>query len=861
MNAFLELQLKSAIIIAISVLVYLVFLARDSFFQRNRIWLLTTLFVPWLMPLLAMPLWLKELLFKPEINTEPLALTFDVPVTEIVAAPAPTPINWTNWGLGFYAVVSLFFLMRLLWGYYSISRLKQGARVSSYKGYQLVLLNDGDVNPFSFFKTIFMPAHLERNKHGRMILEHERTHCAQLHSIDISLAEWLLVVQWWNPFVWWLRKLIAQNHEYCVDNAMVQKTKEPQAYQYSLLNLLQSNRGVQLVNNFNQSLTKKRIVMMNKKHTSLIIGWTKNLLLIPLLGLALLAFTNPDKTEKKAKEVVKIENTTDLRNAIARSIKYPLVARDRGVEATVTANFSVNKKGKITDVAIGSKPGAVKLENVVVVAYAGETENAKQMEVSPDDGNRALEDEVVRVVQKLPQIHDPALLGKQLQMDFEFKLQSKVSKNDSSRADEWEGRTTKLTNSKGEEFALVATNGRIKLDGPASNQPALILDGKEVSMKEISALDLNEVKAIGHSPAGNPLKFLPSTPENGAFIIHTEAFLAEKIKAGKAYASSEPSMYIVDGKEVDKEVFGKIAPDQIASVNVLKNSAATDKYGDKAKDGVVEVTTKGNAESMPFFKSTDKVKISSMKLSVTADNGETPLFVVDGKKQEKSEVDEKDIESITVLKEQSAIDLYGEEGKNGVVNINTKKGKSLDMLKDGGVKINTTKDDPLYIVDGKKYSGGGAVNAKDIESVNVLKGDAAIDSYGEEGRNGVILINTKKGTVEHDDVVVSAETVDIKPNDADEVVVVGYGSMRKGNSSTMDNILVRRGEKAETVRIKGMSGDQQPYVILDGEEYTGSMEDLDSEKIQSISVLKDQAAESLYGDKGKNGVIIIESKK
>ncbi len=773
MPTLLELQLKSGSIISISVLLYVAFLARDSFFQRNRIWLLSTLIVPWLMPLVAMPVWLKSVLFNADQQAESSIMMYDVPVTEVAHTTVEASFNWEMLGTVLYTLVSLFFLIRLLWGYLGIWRLKRTAKVTSYKGHKLVLLTEGGINPFSFFRTIFMPAHLEREKYGRMILEHERNHCAQLHSIDISLAEWLLIVQWWNPFVWWLRKLIAQNHEYCVDNAMVQQTKEPQAYQYSLLNLIQSNRRVQLVNNFNQSLTKKRIVMMNKKHTNRLVGWTKNFLLIPILGVALLAFTNPYKTKDIVSEDVdsKVENTNDLRNFIARSIKYPLEAREAGVEATVSANFNVDKNGKVTNVKVGSNPTAVQLDKVVVVAYAGEAGTARQSNDVPKAAKEALENEVIRVLEKLPVIKDKALIAKKVQMDFEFMLQKRSSDEGRELSKEWEEKTTKLKNSKGEEFSIVALDGYLHLQGPSTNQPVFVLDGEEVSWSKIAALDLNKVKGIGQSPAGNSLRFLSETPINGAFIVSTEAFLLEKIKDGKGYATKEPSLVIVNGKEYSGEL-NDISPDEIATMNVLKGDAATKKYGEKAKDGVIEITTKSNTDAVQLFKSTDKVQISSMDVKVTADNGETPLFVVDGKKQERSEVDE-----------------------------------------------------------------------RNIESVSVLKGQMAIDKFGEDGKNGAIMIETKKKRT------------------ADEVVVMGYGSMKKGNSSSIDNIMVRQGEKAEAVRIKGRSCNEQPYVILDGEDYTGSLDDLDPDKIESISVLKDHSAETLYGDKAKNGVIIINSKK
>lgn len=746
MPTLLELQLKSGSIISISVLLYVAFLARDSFFQRNRIWLLSTLIVPWLMPLVAMPVWLKSVLFNADQQAESSIMMYDVPVTEVAHTTVEASFNWEMLGTVLYTLVSLFFLIRLLWGYLGIWRLKRTAKVTSYKGHKLVLLTEGGINPFSFFRTIFMPAHLEREKYGRMILEHERNHCAQLHSIDISLAEWLLIVQWWNPFVWWLRKLIVQNHEYCVDNAMVQQTQEPQAYQYSLLNLIQSNRRVQLVNNFNQSLTKKRIVMMNKKHTNRLVGWMKNFLLIPILGVALLAFTNPYKTKDIVSEDVdsKVENTNDLRNFIARSIKYPLEARDAGVEATVSANFNVDKNGKVTNVKVGSNPTAVQLDKVVVVAYAGEAGTARQSNDVPKAAKEALENEVIRVVEKLPVIKDKVLVGKQVQMDFEFMLQNR---------------------------------------------------GDEVQANSVA-----------------------------------------------------PSLYVVDGEEVSEGLVERIDVEDITQVNVLKDQAAVDKYGERAIDGVVEVSTVlqtkdglldaiANDEPMTF-------KLVSGEMP-----GKEPLFIVDGIKAEGREVNPESIQSVSVLKGQTAVDVYGEEAKDGVILVRTKA--SVRDLPDNTEKAEVVRikgkekgEMPLYIVDGEELDGSiKDIRSKDIESVHVLRGEQAIDKFGEEGKNGAIMIETKKKRT------------------ADEVVVMGYGSMKKGNSSSIDNIMVRQGEKAEAVRIKGRSGNEQPYVILDGEDYTGSLDDLDPDKIESISVLKDHSAETLYGDKAKNGVIIINSKK
>lgn len=58
--------------------------------------------------------------------------------------------------------------------------------------------------------------------------------------------------------------------------------------------------------------------------------------------------------------------------------------------------------------------------------------------------------------------------------------------------------------------------------------------------------------------------------------------------------SGEKPLYILDGKEVKEKKFKAISPDEIATINVYKGEKAIEKYGKKAKDGVVEITTKKN---------------------------------------------------------------------------------------------------------------------------------------------------------------------------------------------------------------------------------------------------------------------------
>ena len=178
------------------------------------------------------------------------------------------------------------------------------------------------------------------------------------------------------------------------------------------------------------------------------------------------------------------------------------------------------------------------------------------------------------------------------------------------------------------------------------------------------------------------------------------------------------------------------------------------------------------------------------------------LTVLDGVPVTKAELEQlppDDIESITVLKDKSATALYGDKGKNGVLLIVSKSGKAAktlqgkfvgvrwsptDSTKSGRAKIvmrNGPGRNPLMIVDGKEMSAGfdmSTLDANAIESIEVLKDKSAESIYGEKGKDGVILINSKNsasvnGTSE------SARTWTLSPNATKEERGVFYGQQQK----------------------------------------------------------------------------------
>ena len=130
---------------------------------------------------------------------------------------------------------------------------------------------------------------------------------------------------------------------------------------------------------------------------------------------------------------------------------------------------------------------------------------------------------------------------------------------------------------------------------------------------------------------------------------------------------------------------------------------------------------------------------------ITISTGETsieksPLVFVDGVefKKDLNSIDPNEIESMNVLKGESAIEEYGEKGENGVILITLKKDNS------NITSLDLSKQKVLMFVDDVEVENTDNINPNDIESVAVLKGETATKVYGEKGKDGVILITLKK---------------------------------------------------------------------------------------------------------------------
>ena len=173
-------------------------------------------------------------------------------------------------------------------------------------------------------------------------------------------------------------------------------------------------------------------------------------------------------------------------------------------------------------------------------------------------------------------------------------------------------------------------------------------------------------------------------------IIDTSTFSADTIVIKD---DIKQALIIMDGKTVSWEQMKDLKPNDINAINIIKGEKATE-YGMSGKNGVILIQTKFIApqqsaminpppptNNVPSSAPAEVVSVVG-KGAIINNRGKTPLYVINGLPVQKNSnnplqnINPNDIESISILKDKSAVSLYGKEGEDGVVLITTKSGIS-----------------------------------------------------------------------------------------------------------------------------------------------------------------------------------------
>ena len=830
MEQFLYYLLRTSILMALFYGFYKLFFGKNTFHNLHRFSLILIVVMIAVLPVFRFNLLPEKKADPAVIENFPMDFS-NIPIVEISELPAqPIEIPWIGLLSVIFALGFAFAVVRYLIGLTQLIGIIRKSEKQTLADDTVLCITDKEISPFSWMKYIGL-SRKDVSADNRAIINHERAHIHLQHSFDMIFLDLFTCVFWFNPFSWLLRREIQSVHEYQADEQVLNNGIDAKQYQLLLIRKSVGEHKFALANNFRQRDLHKRITMMMKNKTNKRMKWNYTVAL-PVLFLAMVALSVPKLNasipEKESNEPVNssenVLSTLDKKDELLRyfseNIKYPFVAQENNVQALITVSYKVGKEGEITDVVVDNW----KIPNV----------NDKSIE-----GVKLLQKEAMRVISGVPaSLLKEGNAERTEKQTFLFRLQ----------ADDFQSYTPETD----KNTIVVVAFANVK-----AKDNSIIL-GKTSDGVEITTYGKGDVTS--NSPEEN---------------LRTRLFKYFSYNTIYPVHSQENNVQALLSVTYNVNKNGDISNVKIQKLEQPGNSNTTPKFVTPLLDEVLRVVSKmpssvyGKSETSRRDEYTfvfrldvenlesfnperpqksivitgygknvqkDKAKISDVNLKDnpsivirgTEEKMENPLIIVDGKRMPKDfnlgSINPDEIDSMSVLKDAGAESLYGEDGKNGVVIITTKKSikSRTDLL----------SPEKLIIIDGVKKGKGFRQNDFDfnqIESFSVLKDAAATTIYGNEGKDGVVLITTKKGSKS-----IASEEKELKTT-----------SKIKQLSSSIPGVY------------------NNPLIVIDGEikEKDFDLDLIPADDIESISVLKDNSAIELYGDKAKDGVILITTKK
>lgn len=632
MGTFLVYILKSSLCLALFYLFYRLLLSKETFHRFNRIALLGVMLISCLLPLIRVTVDQATVVNTSVMLVEEDMLMYPWEMQAVVQEEAAFP--WREWLVAVYFLGILFFLLRNFLSLGYVFYLIRHSRCRRMENGICLVVHQAGFAPFSWMKYIVI-SQTDLDENGTDILTHEEAHIRNGHSWDLLLVELCVWLQWFNPAAWLLKQELQNVHEYEADEAVLRQGIDAKRYQMLLIKKAVGARLYSIANSFNHSSLKKRITMMIRKKSN---PWArvKYLYVLPLAAVTVAAFARPEISEPL--DEISSVKVNDLSAITGKNSPENL-----SVAATSAADVTL--KMKVTDQFGSPIVGA----SVLIV-------NSTSGTLTDSEGNFTLkvgDDQRISV----------SYIGmKSVELSVKECLEKQIKE--------------------------------VRLTSDADSGPQLTV----VSQSSESASQ----KAPQHNTTSEPqnteevFMVVENMPEFPGGLNACLKFLADHVAYPKEAAEKKIQGRVIVQFVVMKD--GSIANARvIRSVDPLLDAEALRVIGlmPKWKPG----TQRGQAVNVKF----------TMPITFRLDKDST------------------DMQPALVGK---VIEISGATKENN---------QKAFHFPDG-------KETPLVVVDGEEISVSSLekLSSDTFESINVFKGETAINRFGEKGKNGVLLITTKK---------------------------------------------------------------------------------------------------------------------
>lgn len=527
---------------------YAILLERRVKFRWCRLYLLAATAMAALIPLLRIPVWPGKVIVATPVVTAPDIPDWTAEVLPDAGTPAVTPGHLC---LAVYLLGAALILGVMLWQILRIRLLQRGAEITRTGRCKIVRTRQ-EIASFSFFRTIYIWA---RTPAGELdaIMAHESSHIAHRHSVERILMEVLKAALWWNPFAWIAARRLTEAEEFEADSDVLSSGFDRAEYMQTIFRQL-FGYSPEIANGLRNSLTKKRFKMMTTQTKG-----RYNLLRLAGTLPAMIGLLCAFSFTTRAAVIVLPESGTGIENAPEQQ---PAAAPAEDLKKDKTCKVTINVRNK-DNAAI---PGAL-------VQVAGTTQGV----VTDAEGHAGI---TVPVGSRLT-VSYPDYEPETVTAGKEGEVEVLLTQN-----------PTKVTEKAGETATYTKVHVIVSKDGKPLPGALVTIKGTskgiatdavgygEIDVRTKSVL---EVTYVGCKP--QVLKVDKSPRQT--FTVNLRAD-TPGISAGSA---GKP-LWIIDGIEVTPDLINKIDPNQIENMMILKDQSAMATYGERARDGVIIITTK-----------------------------------------------------------------------------------------------------------------------------------------------------------------------------------------------------------------------------------------------------------------------------
>ena len=300
--------------------IYYFFLEKEKMYSFNRYYLLFSLLAIFVIPIIKIG--------QIEVVENPISEVLNpvyIPMSELQSIDANTTLSTAFSSieilLVIYLTVSCILLIRFGIMVWLLFRIAKKHKTLSYNSSKLVLISDLTV-PHSFFNYIFINKEEYENLPVEILI-HEQEHVRKKHTFDVIFIELLIIIFWFNPFLYLFRQAIKLNHEFLADDAVLRQINDIQGYQSLLVHNIKKTQGLSLASQLNFSIVKKRFIMMNRS-TSPTRALAKQIAVFPVFLLLLFWFSEKTIAQKEVvqdKEEIAAENTSIQKNTQGKNNK------------------------------------------------------------------------------------------------------------------------------------------------------------------------------------------------------------------------------------------------------------------------------------------------------------------------------------------------------------------------------------------------------------------------------------------------------------------------------------------------------------------------------------------------------------